>query len=96
MLLWTGQAVSEVGSQVTLLALPLLAALTLHASTFEIAALSAAGSAAFLLVALQAGALVDRLRKKRVMVWADITRALVIATVPAAKLAGVLTIWQLY
>ncbi|GAC1326082.1 MAG: MFS transporter [Mycobacteriales bacterium] len=96
MLLWSGQAVSEVGSQVTVLALPLLAALTLHATTFEIAALSAASSAAFLLVALQAGALVDRRRKKRVMVWADSTRALVIATVPAAKLAGVLTIWQLY
>jgi len=96
MLMWTGQAVSEVGSQVTLLALPLLAALTLHATTFEIAALSAATSAAFLLVALQAGALVDRLSKRRVMVRSDVLRALALATVPAAKALGLLTIWQLY
>ena len=96
MLLWTGQAVSEVGSQVTMLAIPLLAALTLHATTFEIALLTAASSAAFLLVALQAGALVDRMRKKRVMVRADLLRALVIATVPLAQVLGILTIWQLY
>ena len=96
MLLWSGQAVSEVGSQVTLLAIPLLAALTLHATTFEIALLTAASSAAFLFVALQAGALVDRLRKKRVMVGSDLLRAVVIATVPLAQVFGVLTIWQLY
>ena len=95
-LLWSGQAVSEVGSQVTTIALPLLAALTLHATTFEVAALSAASSAAFLFVALQAGALVDRRRKKRVMVAADLWRAAVIATVPLAQLLGILTIWQLY
>lgn len=96
MLLWTGQAVSEVGSQVTMIALPLLAALTLHATTFEIALLSAASSAAFLLVALQAGALVDRMRKKRVMVVSDLLRAVVIASVPVAQVFGALTIWQLY
>ena len=95
-LLWSGQAVSEVGSQVTTIALPLLAALTLHATTFQVAALSAASSAAFLFVALQAGALVDRRRKKRVMVAADLWRAAVIATVPLAQLLGILTIWQLY
>ena len=96
MLLWTGQAVSEIGSQVTMLAIPLLAALTLHATTFQIALLTAASSAAFLFVALQAGALVDRLRKKRVMVGSDLLRAVVIATVPLAQVVGVLTIWQLY
>ncbi len=96
MLLWSGQAVSEVGSQVTFLALPLLAALSLHATTFQVAVLSAASSAAFLLVALQAGVLVDRARKKRVLVCSDLLRALVIATVPLAQVLGVLTIWQLY
>ncbi len=95
-LLWSGQAVSEVGSQVTFLALPLLAALSLHATTFQVALLSAASSAAFLLVALQAGVLVDRARKKRVLVCSDLLRALVIATVPLAQVLGVLTIWQLY
>lgn len=96
MYLWGGQAVSEVGSQVTFIALPLLAVITLHATTFQAALLAAAGSAAFLLVALQAGTLVDRWRKKRIMVWADLLRGVLLATIPAAQLAGVLTLAQLY
>ncbi|MDT7544101.1 MAG: hypothetical protein QOE99_211, partial [Actinomycetota bacterium] len=95
-LLWAGQSVSELGSQVTMLALPLLATITLHASTFEVALLSVFSSAAFLLVALQAGALVDRLRKKPVLVRSDFARAVLIATIPVAQLFGVLTIWQMY
>jgi len=96
LLLWTGQSVSEVGSAVTTVAIPLLAALTLHASTFEIATLTAANSAAFLLVALQAGAVVDRLRKKPVLVSADLARGLLLATIPVAHLFGILTLAQLY
>lgn len=96
MYLWGGQAVSEVGSQVTFIALPLLAVVTLHATTFEAALLEAAGSAAFLLVALQAGSLVDRWRKKRIMVWSDLLRGVLLATIPLAQLAGVLTLAQLY
>jgi MFS family permease len=96
MYLWTGQAVSEVGSHVTMIAIPLLAAITLDASAFEIALLSAASSSAFLLVALQAGAWVDRMRKKRVMVVTDIMRAVTIGSIPLAQVFGVLTIWQLY
>ena len=95
-LLWAGQSVSEVGSQVTMLALPLLATITLHASTFEVALLAVCSSAAFLLVALQAGAVVDRLRKKPVLVRSDLARAVLIASIPVAQLLGVLTIWQLY
>lgn len=95
-LLWSGQAVSEVGSEVTMLALPLLATITLHASTFQVALLSALSSAAFLLVALQAGALVDRRRKQPVLVRSDLARAGLIATLPVAQAFGVLTIWQLY
>jgi MFS family permease len=95
-LLWAGQSVSEVGSQVTMLALPLLATITLHASTFEVALLSVFSSAAFLLVALQAGAVVDRLRKKPILVWSDFARAVLIASIPVAHLLDVLTIWQMY
>lgn len=95
-LLWAGQTVSEVGSQVTFLALPLLATISLHASTFEVALLSAATSLAFLLIALQAGAWVDRRRKRPILVWSDVGRAVVIATVPIAYAFDVLTIWQLY
>ena len=96
LLLWGGQTVSEVGSAVTAIALPLLAVTTLGASTFEVALLSAASSAAFLLIALQAGALVDRWRRKRVLVRADLLRAAVLATLPAAQLLGVLSLGQLY
>ena len=95
-LLWTGQAVSEVGSQVTMVALPLLAVLTLHATAFEVALLSAVSSAAFLLVALQAGAWLDRRRKQPVLVRSDWARAALIATLPVAHLLGVLTLAQLY
>ena len=95
-LLWGGQTVSEVGSQVTFLALPLLATISLHASTLEVALLSAATSLAFLLIALQAGAWVDRRRKRPILVWTDLGRALVIATVPVAYAFDALTIWQLY
>lgn len=95
-LLWSGQTISEVGSQVTFLALPLLATISLHASTFEVAMLSAASSLAFLLIALQAGAWVDRRRKRPILVWADVGRAVVIATVPIAYAFDALSIWQLY
>lgn len=95
-LLWTGQTISEVGSQFTALALPLLATLTLRASTFEVALLTVCSSAGFLLVALHAGALIDRTRKKPVLVRTDLARAALIATIPAAHVLGVLTIWQMY
>ena len=60
LLLWAGQSVSEAGSAVTVLALPLTAVVVLRASTFQVGLLSAATTAAFLVVALPAGAVVDR------------------------------------
>jgi len=60
MLLWSGQTVSEIGSQITVLALPLVAVVVLRASTFQIGLLSAAETSAYLLVSLPAGALVGR------------------------------------
>ena len=95
-LLWCGQSVSEVGSQVTFLALPLLATITLRASTLQVALLAVCSSAAFLLVALQAGALIDRVRKRPVLVRTDLARALLIGTIPVAQAFGILTIGQLY
>jgi MFS family permease len=94
--LWEGQSVSELGSQVSLLALPLVAVLTLHATTFEVGALTASSTAAFLLVGLPAGAWVDRLRRRNVMIWSDVGRAITFASVPVAHGFGVLTIWQLF
>jgi MFS family permease len=94
--LWFGQSISELGSQVTTLALPLAAVLVLHASTFQVGLLTTAGYAAFLLVGLPAGAWVDRLRRRPIMISADIIRAVTLASVPAADALRVLTLAQLY
>ena len=74
LLLWSGQTVSEMGSAVTVLALPLTAVVVLHASTFQVGLLSSAATVAFALIALPAGALVDRRAKRRVMIWCDLAR----------------------
>jgi MFS family permease len=94
--LWFGQTVSEFGSEVTTLALPLAAVLVLHASTFQVGLLTTAGFAGFLLIGLPAGVWVDRVRRKPVMIAADVIRALVLASIPVAYGLGVLTLAQLY
>jgi MFS family permease len=94
--LWSSSTVSNLGTQVSLLAIPFVAILTLHASTFAVAALGAAESAPLLLFALPAGAWIDRLRKRPVMLAGDLGCALVLGSIPAARAAGALTIWQLY
>ena len=58
--LWCGALISEMGDSITTLALPLTAVLMLHADAFQLGALRAAGTAAFLLIALPAGVLVDQ------------------------------------
>jgi len=96
LLLWGGQTVSQAGSQVTVLALPLVAIVTLHASTLQVGLLSTAVTAAYLLFALPAGVLADRVSKRRLMLGCDAAGLLVIASVPAAQAAGALTLGQLY
>jgi MFS family permease len=94
--LWLGQSISEFGSQITVLALPLAAVLVLHATTFQVGLLTTAGMAAFLLIGLPAGVWVDRMRRRYVMIISDVVRAIVLASVPFAYGLGVLTLWQLY
>lgn len=96
MLLWGGQTVSEMGSAVTQLALPLTAVVLLRASTFEVGLLTSAATAAFALIALPAGVIVDRRAKRGIMLACDAARALIIGSVPLAWALGVLTLWQLY
>jgi predicted MFS family arabinose efflux permease len=96
MLLWGGQTVSETGSQITLLALPLVAVVLLRASALQVGLLSAAATAAYLLVSLPAGALAERAAKRRLMMWCDLARLAVIGSVPLASAAGDLTLGQLY
>jgi MFS family permease len=96
MRLWSAQTISQFGSQVTLLALPLAAIVVLDASAFEVAALSAAEGAPWLLFSLPVGAWVDRVLRKPILVVADVGRALVLLSVPLAYALDALTIWQLY
>jgi Na+/melibiose symporter-like transporter len=95
-LLWSGLTVSEVGSAVTALAIPLLAVITLDATTFEAGALAACTHAAFLIVSLPAGAWVDRWRRRPVLIWSDIGRMVVLGSIPVADAFDVLALPQLY
>lgn len=96
MLLWSGQTVSEMGSAVTQIALPLVAVVALKASTFEVGLLTAATTAAFAVIALPAGALVDRGSKRSIMIICNILRLLIIGSVPVVAALGNLTMTQLY
>src|SRR5262252_116641 len=89
---WAASAISDVGSQISALALPLIAALTLGASSWQMGLLSAAGSAPTLLVGLFAGVWVDRLRRQPIMVAANIGSAALLLTIPVASVAGGLRI----
>ncbi len=80
--LWFGQAVSSVGSQVTLLALPLTAVLYLHASAGAVGLLTAAGLAAYCGPSLFFGVMADRIRRRSLMIAADLGRTFFIGLVP--------------
>ncbi|MCS0634271.1 MFS transporter [Streptomyces sp. LP05-1] len=95
-LLLAGAAAGQAGAQIALVALPLVAVLVLDASAFQVGLLTAAETAAFLLIGLPAGAWTDRARKLPLMIRADAVRALAMASVPVAGAAGVLTMAQLY
>ena len=95
--LWLGQTVSVFGDEVGRVALPLVAVLVLGAEAAEMGSLTAAGLLPHLLFSLAVGVWLDRVRRRlRVMVWADVGRALLMATVPVAYVLGVLTFAQLY
>ena len=94
---WAGQTISLLGDQVTLIAVPLVAVQLLHAGPSAMGYLTAAGWLPYLLFALHAGAWVDRRRRRRrVMIAADLGRALVLASVAAAYALGALTLAQLF
>jgi len=95
-LLFLAAAVSMLGTQVGLLAIPLVAVIPLNASAAEVGLLGTLSTAAFLLIGLPAGAWMDRIRRRRVMVAADIARAAILASVPIAWWLHGLAITQLY
>jgi MFS family permease len=90
--LWSASVVSGLGSAITALALPLLAALTLHATPSQMGLLVAAESAPILLFGLVVGVWVDRRAKRPVMIAADVGRAALLLLVPLLAWQGVLRI----
>jgi MFS family permease len=94
--LWAAQSISQLGDQIALLALPLVAVLTLDASAAEMGFLTAAELMPHLLFSLFAGVWIERSpRRRRLMIVADIARALLLASVPLAAAFDVLTFAQL-
>lgn len=93
--LWLGQTASVFGSQVGGFALPLVAIMVLEASPASLAALRVADLLPGIVVGLFAGVLVDRVRRRRLMVIADVGRALLLLTIPIAAFAGYVTVWHL-
>ncbi len=93
--LWTGQSISELGSQVSQLAIPWLAAVELHASPLAFSLLGVLGFLPFILFALPAGVWVDRLRRRQILIVGDAARAVLLALIPILWAAGLLQIWHL-
>jgi MFS family permease len=93
--LWTGQTISEFGSQISGLAIPLLAAVSLHASAFQFSLLGVLGFMPFILFALPAGVWVDRLRRRYILIVCDAARAPLLALIPILWALGVLQMWHL-
>jgi MFS family permease len=90
LLLWSGQAISVLGTRVAAVAYPLLV-LTLTHSPARVGLVSFANWIPAVLFGLPAGALVDRWNRKRVMIWCDLGRAAALGSIVAALAAGVLT-----
>lgn len=94
--LWAAETVSQVGTQVTQLALPVIAVSVLAATPLEMGFLTALETLAFLVIGLPAGAWVDRWRRKRVLVTGDLVRAVALTSVPVAWALGDLSLGQLF
>ncbi|MEW1635373.1 MFS transporter [Streptomyces sp. NPDC093801] len=94
--IFAADATSKFGTQVSALALPFLAQSALHADPAHVGLLAMLTTLSFLLVGLPAGAWIDRLRKRPVMIGADLIRAVLLASVPLAWACGALTLAHLY
>jgi MFS family permease len=94
--LWTGQTISIFGTLVTRFAVPLIAAVLLGAGPAQMALLAAAEVAPGLAVSMIAGVWVDHLRRRPILIAADLGRAVVLCSIPIAALLGALSMGQLY
>ncbi|HEX9236718.1 MAG TPA: MFS transporter, partial [Actinomycetota bacterium] len=96
MKLWIGDTISQLGTQVTVLAIPLTAILILKANAFQLGLLTTLEFLPFILVGLPAGVWVDRLRRKPILIVGDLGRAVVLGSVPVAFALHRVTMAQLY
>jgi MFS family permease len=94
--LWSAETISQFGTQVTLLALPIIAATTLNVTPFEFGLLATIEFLPFILLSLPAGVWVDRLRRRPILIAGDLVRAAALLSIPIAFALNALTIWQLY
>jgi MFS family permease len=94
--LWSAATISLLGTQVTFIAIPVIAVLILNATPFEVAIIGTLEFLPFLLFTLPAGVWVDRLPRRRILITGDLGRAVLLATIPVAYLLNVLTIWQIF
>jgi MFS family permease len=92
---WSAATISVFGTLITRVALPFAAIIVLGSGAVEIAVLRGLELGAMLLVGLVAGAWVDRLRRRPVLIWADLGRAALLASIPVAYMLGALTFWHL-
>lgn len=91
-----GDSLAQLCVQLGQVALPVIAVALLHASEQQVGILGASGMAAFLLVGLPAGAWIDRLRKRHVMIRADVVRFVAALAVPVLWMLDALQMWHLY
>jgi MFS family permease len=94
--LWVGQALSGLGSAVSGLAVPLIAAIVLQATPTQMGLLGAVGVSPFLLVGLFAGVWVDRISRRTVIIVTDVGRGLLLALIPLLAVLGMLRMEHLY
>jgi MFS family permease len=90
--LWWSESVSLFGSQVTLVAIPLLAALTLGASALDMGILAAVESAPYLLLSIPAGFVADRVDRRRLLILSNLARALLLLAIPVSAILGALSL----
>ena len=96
MKLWTGQTISQFGDEITLLAVPLLAIGILGAGPLEMGILGVVRFLPWIFFTLPAGVWVDRMRRRPILIGADIARAALLASIPVAFLTGWLSLPQVY
>lgn len=94
--MWMGETVEWFGGQITALALPTVAILSLNAGPFEMGVLGALNSIAWPILGLFVGVMADRWRRRPMMVWANIGQVLALSSIPLGFMLRVLSLNQLF